>query len=51
MKMVRKSFEVQSGGLYPTFHNVTGQIKKIVADSGIKEGVCTLYSTTPPARS
>jgi thiamine phosphate synthase YjbQ (UPF0047 family) len=44
MKMVRKSFEVQSAGAHPTFHNITAQVKEIVAASGIKEGICTLYS-------
>jgi len=44
MKILRKKFEVQSDGLHPTFHNVTSQVKEIVASSGVKEGVCTIYS-------
>jgi thiamine phosphate synthase YjbQ (UPF0047 family) len=44
MKMVRKSFEVQSEGAHPTFHNVTAQVKEIVTASGVQEGICTLYS-------
>jgi hypothetical protein len=33
MKLLRKSFEVQSEGGHPTFHNVTGS--KIVIDGGM----------------
>ncbi|MDR1947999.1 MAG: YjbQ family protein [Spirochaetaceae bacterium] len=44
MKMARKSFEVQSEGHHPTFHNITDQVKDIVAASGVKEGICTVYS-------
>jgi thiamine phosphate synthase YjbQ (UPF0047 family) len=44
MKMLKQKFEVQSEGLHPTFHNVTDQVKRIITESGIKEGVCTVYS-------
>jgi thiamine phosphate synthase YjbQ (UPF0047 family) len=42
--MTRKSIEVQSEGLHPTFHDVTGQVKDIVNASGVKTGICVLYS-------
>jgi thiamine phosphate synthase YjbQ (UPF0047 family) len=44
MKMIRKKFEVKSAGGHPTFHNITAQIKDMVAASGVKEGICTVYS-------
>jgi thiamine phosphate synthase YjbQ (UPF0047 family) len=44
MKITRKSFEVQSEGLHPTFHNVTDQVKKIVTESGVQTGICVVYS-------
>lgn len=44
MKVYRESIEVQSEGLHPTFHNVTEQVKEVVANSGIKDGICVLYS-------
>ena len=44
MKMIRKSFEVQSDGHHPTFHNITDKIKEIVREAGVKEGICTVYS-------
>jgi len=44
MKMIRKKFEVKSDGQHPTFHDVTKQVKEIMASSGIKEGICTVYS-------
>jgi secondary thiamine-phosphate synthase enzyme len=44
MKIVRKKVEVKSDGLHPTFHDVTKQVKEIMASSGVKEGLCTVYS-------
>jgi len=44
MKIYRESIEVQSEGLHPTFHNVTAQVKEIVANSGVKNGICVIYS-------
>ena len=44
MKFIRKSFEVQSEGLHPTFHNVTDKLKEMVAESGVQNGLCVLYS-------
>lgn len=44
MKIYRESIEVQSEGLHPTFHNVTAQVKEILARSGVKNGICVIYS-------
>jgi thiamine phosphate synthase YjbQ (UPF0047 family) len=44
MKVYRENIEVQSEGLHPTFHNVTSQVKEAVAKSGVKNGICVVYS-------
>jgi len=44
MKVYRKIIDVQSEGLHPTFHDVTKQVKKIVDESGVKDGICVVYS-------
>ena len=44
MKFIRKSFEVQSDGLHPTFHNVTDKVKELVAESKLQNGLCVIYS-------
>ena len=44
MKVFRELFEVQSEGLHPTFHDVTKKVKEIVAKSGVKDGICVVYS-------
>jgi secondary thiamine-phosphate synthase enzyme len=44
MKIIKKSIEVQSEGLHPTFHNVTNKVKEIVSQSGISNGLCVIYS-------
>ena len=44
MKLVKGTYEVQSEGLHPTFHNVTPKVKELVKASNIKDGVCTVYS-------
>lgn len=44
MKAVRESIKVQSTGMRPTFHKITDQVKEIVAKSGIKTGICVVYS-------
>ena len=44
MKLYQTAVEVQSDGGHPTFHNVTEQLKKALADSGIKNGQVTVYS-------
>lgn len=44
MKVVNEKIQVQSDGLHPTFHDVTKQVKEIVAKSDIKTGMCLVYS-------
>ncbi len=44
MKVFNEKIQVQSEGLHPTFHDVTKQVKAIVAESGIKNGTCVVYS-------
>ena len=44
MKVYREKFEVQSAGLHPTFHDVTVKVKEILASSGVKDGICVVYS-------
>ena len=40
----REAFQVQSSHKMVTFHNVTTQVKEIVARSGIKNGIAVVYS-------
>ncbi len=42
--MYKKSFKIQSNDKITTFHNVTAQVKEILAESGIKNGICVVYS-------
>lgn len=44
MKLYQESITVQSEGLHPTFHNITPQVKEILAKSGVKNGMLTIYS-------
>jgi secondary thiamine-phosphate synthase enzyme len=44
MKTIRESFKVKSTGLRPTFHRVTEQVEDIVERSGIKSGICVVFS-------
>ena len=44
MKAYREDFTVQSAGLHPTFHEVTGKVREILARSAVKNGICTVYS-------
>lgn len=44
MKVYRNTIDVQSEGLHPTFHDVTKQVKEIVKESGVKDGICVVYS-------
>lgn len=44
MKVFRETITVQSEGLHPTFHDVTKQVKEIVSKSGVKNGICVVYS-------
>ena len=44
MKVFRESFEIKSAGLHPTFHEVTSRVREALANSGIQNGVCVVYS-------
>ncbi len=44
MKVFRESIDVKSSGLNPHFHEVTVQVKDIVKRSGVKNGICVVYS-------
>ena len=39
-----KSFKVKSNDKVCTFHNVTDRVREIIAESGIKTGIVTIYS-------
>ncbi len=43
-KVVQKEIRVQSRGWVPTFHDVSEEIKEIVAEAGILNGTCTVTS-------
>lgn len=40
----RESFKVQSNDKICTFHNVTDKVKEFVKKTGVKDGICTIYS-------
>lgn len=44
MKVYRKTIDVQSEGLHPTFHDITSQVRDIVQESGVTDGICVVYS-------
>lgn len=44
MKVFREAIAAQSTGMRPTFTTITDQVKDIVKRSGIKEGICVVYS-------
>lgn len=44
MKIYRESIQVQSEGHRPDFHNVTEGVKEIIGKSGVKNGICVVYS-------
>lgn len=44
MTIYREKAEVQSEGLHPTFHDVTEAVKGALENSGIKNGICVVYS-------
>jgi secondary thiamine-phosphate synthase enzyme len=44
MKVYRESIDLQSELQHPTFHDVTKGVKEIVERSGIKNGICVVYS-------
>ena len=44
MKVHREDISLQSERNHPTFHNVTDEVKAILERSGIKNGICVVYS-------
>ncbi len=44
MKIVSESFTVSSSGKRPVFHSVTERVGDIVRKSGVKSGICVVYS-------
>ena len=44
MKIVSELIKVHSTGMRPTFHSVTSEVKNAVERSGIRSGVCVVYS-------
>ena len=44
MKTIKEKINVSSTGTRPTFHTLTDEVKKIVARSGVKDGICVVYS-------
>jgi len=44
MAVYRDTINLQSEINNPTFHDVTAQVKEIVNKSGIKKGICVIYS-------
>ena len=44
MKVYREVFEVQATGMRPTFHTVADRVREIVERSGVKDGICVIYS-------
>jgi secondary thiamine-phosphate synthase enzyme len=44
MKVFRESLKVHSTGMRPTFCMITDQVKEILDRSGVKDGICVVYS-------
>ena len=44
MSVYHGEIKLQSRDRQPCFHNVTEQVKAIVAESGVKNGICVVYS-------
>ncbi|MBI9093960.1 MAG: YjbQ family protein [Sphaerochaeta sp.] len=44
MKIVQERLTVTSTGMRPTFHTVTDDVKAMVERSGVKSGLCVVYS-------
>lgn len=43
-KVIQKELELQSRGWIPTFHDISKEILEIVAESGVKNGTCSIVS-------
>ncbi len=44
MIISRKTIDLHSTGMRPTFHNITEQVKEAVANAKVREGICVVYS-------
>ncbi len=44
MKIFREAIKVESTGMRPTFHQITAQVKDFVKRTGVKDGICVVYS-------
>jgi len=44
MKIIQERITVTSTGMRPTFHTVTDDVKAMVERSGVKSGLCVVYS-------
>lgn len=44
MKYYKETLQLTSNGGRPTYHNITDQVKEIVAKSGVKNGLCVVQS-------
>ena len=44
MKLYRGTIDLQSKDHRPDFHNVTDEVKRIVNESGVQNGICVVYS-------
>ena len=44
MKIINKKIKLQSRDHMPHFHDITADVKKMVAESGVKNGLVTVYS-------
>jgi secondary thiamine-phosphate synthase enzyme len=44
MKVYRETIEVKSGEIRPTFYQITPQVREIAERSGVKDGICVVYS-------
>ena len=43
-KVYQKELELQSRGWIPTFHDITKEVLEVVAESGVKNGTCSVVS-------
>jgi secondary thiamine-phosphate synthase enzyme len=44
MKIFREAVKVRSTGMRPAFCMITDQVKEVVERSGVKNGICVVYS-------
>ncbi|MBS4207881.1 YjbQ family protein [Bacillus sp. FJAT-50079] len=44
MIVVTRTLKFESEGHQVTYHNITEEVRKIVAESGVEEGICTVVS-------